>query len=143
MTDKAMYKGFDPARQEAYEKQMVDRYGDRMQGEIDAAKQKMSGWKQSDFDAMTTEVEAIEGAMAKALVDGLPVDSAAVTALMRRHHVWVGKSWRKPPTADAFAGLAQLYLDTPDFQARYEGKQAGLTEYMAAAIKSFAARELA
>ncbi len=142
MTEKAMYKGFDPAKQEAYEKQLVDRYGDKMQGEIDAAKQKMSGWKQADFDAMTAEIEAIEGAMAKALTDGLPVDSEAVTALMRRHHAWVAKSWKKPPPAAAYAGLAQLYLDTPEFQARYEARQVGLCEYLAAAIKSFAEREL-
>ena len=94
------------------------------------------------FDAMQAEAEAIEAGMAKALVDGLPADCAAVTALMRRQHAWIGKSWNKPAPAAAFVGLGQMYVDDPRFHERYDGRQAGLAEYMAAAMASFAAREL-
>ena len=142
MDGKAMYRGFDPDKQAEYEAELVGRYGQPMQGHIDQAKQGMAGWSQGDFDTMQAEAEAIEAAMAKALADGLPADSAAVTALMRRQHAWVGRSWNRPAPAEAFAGLGRMYVDDPRFRERYDARQAGLAEYMAAAMSAFAEREL-
>jgi MerR family transcriptional regulator, thiopeptide resistance regulator len=142
MAEKAMYRGFDPEKQAGYEKELIDKHGAGMQGHIDDAKAGMAGWKPSDFDAMQAEVEAIEAGMAKALVEGAPADSATVTALMRRQHAWIGKSWNKPAPAAAFTSLGQMYVDDPRFRERYDGRQLGLAEYMAAAMKSYAEREL-
>lgn len=142
MDDKAMYRGFDPEKQAGYEKELVETGGPEMQSRIDTAKAGMSGWKQADFDAMQAEAEAIEAGMAKALVDGLPVDCAAVTALMRRQHGWIAKSWNQPAPAAAFKGLGEMYVNDARFRDRYDGRQAGLAEYMAAAMTSFADREL-
>jgi DNA-binding transcriptional MerR regulator len=142
MEEKAMYRGFDPERQAGYEKELVEKHGPVMQGHIDAAKAGMAGWKQADFDAMQAEADAIEAGMAKALVEGLPADSAGVTALMRRQHAWIVKSWNRPAPAAAFTGLGRMYVDDPRFRERYDGRQAGLAEYMATAMTSFAAREL-
>ena len=142
MEDKAMYRGFDPERQAGYEKELVEKHGSDMQKRIDHAKAGMAGWKQADYDAMQAEAEAIEAGMAKALVDGLPVDSGAVTALMRRQQAWIGKGWNREAPAKALAGLGQMYLDDPRFRERYDGRQAGLAEYFAAAMKTFAEREM-
>ena len=142
MADKAMYRGFDPEKQAGYEKELVEKHGAEMKGHIDKAKAGMAGWKQADFDAMQAEAEAIEAGMAKALVDGLPVDSAAVGGLMRRQHAWIVKSWNRDAPAAAFTGLGQMYLDDPRFRERYDGRQAGLAEYMAAAMAAYARSEL-
>jgi DNA-binding transcriptional MerR regulator len=142
MEDKAMYRGFDPEKQVGYEKELVDRHGAGMKAHIDTAKAGMAGWKQADFDAMQAEAEAIEAGMAKALVDGLPADSGLVTDLMRRQHAWLVKSWNRAAPAAAFIGLGRMYVDDPRFRERYDGRQAGLAEYMAAAMASFASREL-
>jgi DNA-binding transcriptional MerR regulator len=142
MDETAMYKGFDPKQQEAYEKELVDRHGPAMQGHIDHAKQGMAGWKQTDFDAMQAEGEAIEAGMAKALSDGLPADAAAVQALMARQHAWVSKGWNRPAPAEAFTGLGQMYLDDPRFRERYDSRAPGLAEYMAAAMRSYAESRL-
>jgi DNA-binding transcriptional MerR regulator len=142
MEDKAMYWGFDPAKQAGYEKELVEKHGPEMQGHIDTAKAGMAGWKQADFDAMQAEAEAIEAGMAEALTDGLPVDSAAVSALMRRQHAWIGKSWNRPAPAQAFKGLGEMYVADPRFRERYDGRQAGLAEYMAAAMGAYADKEL-
>ena len=142
MEDKAMYRGFDPEKQAEYEQELVAKGGPQMQGRIDTAKAGMTGWKQADFDAMQTEADGIEAGMAKALVDGLPVESGAVTALMRRQYDWIVKSWNQPAPAEAFKGLGQMYVADERFRARYGGRQAGLAEYIAAAMTSFADREL-
>ena len=143
MEDKAMYKGFDPAKQAGYEKELVEKFGPSMQGHIDDSKRGMASWKQADFDAMQAEADAIEAGMAKALVDGMPIDSGLVTDLMRRQHAWIARSWNKPAPAAAFVGLGQMYVDDPRFRERYDGRQTGLAEYMAAAMTSFVERELA
>ena len=142
MADTAMYRGFDPAKQAEYEQELVAKGGPAMQTHIDEAKAGMAGWKQSDFDAMQAEADAIEAGMAKALVDGLPADSATVVALMRRQHARVTKSWNKPAPAVAFKGLGEMYVGDPRFRERYDGRQAGLAEYMAAAMASFADSQL-
>ncbi|HEY3949946.1 MerR family transcriptional regulator [Phenylobacterium sp.] len=141
MDETAMYRGFDPKQQDAYERELVDRHGPDMQGHIDHAKAGMVGWKQADFDAMQAEAKAIEAAMAKALADGLPADAHAVKALMARQHAWVSKGWNRQAPLEAFAGLGQMYLDDPRFRARYDGRQPGLAEYMAAAMAAYARSE--
>ena len=138
MEDKAMYRGFDPKKQAEYEKELVETHGPAMQDHIDHAKKGMASWKQADYDAMQAEADAIEAGMAKALVDGLPADAAAVKALMARQHAWVSKGWNREAPMAAFAGLGQMYVDDPRFRARYDGRQAGLAEYMAAAMKAYA-----
>ncbi len=138
MNEKAMYRGFDPEVQSGYETELVERHGPGMRAHLDQAKAGMAGWRQAEFDAMQAELDAIEAGMAKALVDGLPAGSSTVTALMRRHHAWIEKSWSRPAPAAAFVGLGRMYVDDPRFRARYDGRQGGLAEYMAAAMASFA-----
>ncbi len=138
MQDKAMYQGFDPESQAAYEKELVDKHGPDIQGRIDQARAGMAGWRQADFDAMQAEADAVETGMARALAQGLRADSSAVTAFMRRHHAWIEKGWSRPAPAAAFAGVGRMYLDDPRFRDRYENRQAGLAEYMAAAMAAYA-----
>lgn len=142
MDENAMYKGFDPKKQAEHEAWLADRYGEGVKAEIEASKAKTRGWTQSDFDAAQAEVEAIEAEMAQALKTGLPADSAAVGRIVARLHAWVARSWKTPPDANAFTGLAQLYGDNPDFRARYEARAEGLTDYLAEAMRAFAAQHL-
>ncbi|MDB5430385.1 MAG: transcriptional regulator, MerR family [Caulobacter sp.] len=142
MDDTAMYLGFSPEKQAEYEAWLVDRYGGDMRTHIDDAKAKMKDWGKGDFAVLQAEAGEIEQAMAKALATGLPADSAGVRALMGRHHAWVGRSWKKPPTRDAFIGLGDLYLENPDFKARYDAIAPGLAEYYAAAMRAFAEASL-
>jgi DNA-binding transcriptional MerR regulator len=142
MEDKAMYRGFDPEKQAKYEAWIVGRYPG-MQRVMDASKAVTKTWRQADFDSAQDEMEAVESGMAGALTSGLPVDSEHVQILMRRLSVLVSRYWTEPVTGPGFAGLANLYGEHPDFRARYEGRAAGLTEYLQAAMRLFAERELA
>ncbi len=143
MDDKAMYEGFDPETQARHEAWLVDHLGPKVQDHIDHAKAAMKGWPKADFARQAAEIEAIEADYAAAMAQGLPADSAAVAAIARRQHAWVGRSWNRPPSAQAFTGLTRIFAENPDFRARYEGRAAGLTDYIVAAMQAFAARELA
>jgi hypothetical protein len=137
-----MYRGFDPARQAHFEDELVAAHGAPMRAHIDHAKEGMEAWSQGDFDTMQPEAEAIEAGMAKALSAGFPVSAAPVADLMRRQHAWVVRSWGRDAPAEAFAGLGRMYVEHPEFRARYETRQAGLAEYMAAAMTLYAGTAL-
>ena len=143
MTDKDLYKGFEPEKQAEYEAQLIDRFGEQARASIEASRTAMKKWSKADWERSGGEYAEVEAGMAKALADGLPADSEAVRTLMRRHHAWVALMWNRTPSREPYVGLGQLYTDHPDFRARYEAIQPGLAEYLAEAMRSFAERELA
>ena len=121
----------------------MGRFGSQVQERIDEAKAKIKDWSQADFDRHQHEAQDIEIALAQAMADGLPIDSKTVSELIGRLHNWVGRGWNRVPNRQAFKGLADIYADHPDFRARYEGRRAGLTDYLVKAVKTYAERELA
>jgi len=143
MDEKAMYKGFDPRKQAAHEAELVERFGDKVRPAIEHARKVVANTTQADFDARQAEFAEIETALAKALTDGAPPDGGDVQALIRHLHAWVGGWWGATPTRERFIALGGFYVEHPEFRARYEAKATGLSEYMAAAMKAFAERELA
>ncbi len=146
MDDKDLYQGFAPEKQAAYEAWLIDRHGEPMRERIaeakDGIRQRVRDLGPPGLESLRSESADIEQAMGRALAEGLPADCETVRVLMRRHRDWIAASWNRPPTADAFAGLAGLYLEHPDFKTRYEAVQPGLTEYLAEAMRSFAEAEM-
>jgi DNA-binding transcriptional MerR regulator len=138
MDDRMLFEGFDPKKQAEHEAWLVERYGDEAAQRIADAKAGMKTWGKKDWSHFQEEAKAIEHDLAKALKQGLPVDSDPVTTIMRRHWAWVGRSWNREPTPDAFKGLGHLYRENPEFTARYEAIAPGLTEYFAEAMRVFA-----
>jgi DNA-binding transcriptional MerR regulator len=142
MDDQAMYRGFDPKKQAEQEAWLVERYGPGVRKSIDAVKTVQKGWTQADFDAAQAEIADIEAGFVKALGSGLPADGSAVQALTARHRDWIARQWPQPVSRTAYENLAALYGEHPDFRARYETQAQGMTEYLQAAMRVFAEREL-
>lgn len=136
MDAKTLYDGFAPEKQGEYEAWLTDRYGGDMPAQIEASKARMKGWGKADYESMKAEGDAVEAALAKALAAGLPADSEAVQALIARHYAWVSRSWT--PDAAGYGGLADLYLDHPDFRLHYDKAGEGLVDYLAAGMRVFA-----
>lgn len=143
MDERWMFGGFPPEKQAGYEAELVERYGETMAERIAQSKAGMKTWGKKDWSQFQEEAKAIEHDLAKALKQGLPIDSEPVTAIMRRHWAWVGRSWNREPTPDAFTGLGHLYQEHPEFTARYEAIAPGLTEYLAEAMRVFAEKRAA
>lgn len=142
MNDKATFRGFAPEKQAAHEAWLVDRFGDGVKAEIEGSKQRMHALSQGRFDDLVAEVEALEIEMAQAMTSGLPADSAAVAALVARHHAWIGRSWDRAPSREAYLNLALIYQENPDFHARYEARASGFTDYLTEAMAAYAERAL-
>jgi hypothetical protein len=69
----------------------------------------------------------------------LPGDAPEVQEVIRRHHAWLKQFWT--PTRERYAGHSQVIVDS-DLHKAYEASHPQLPEFMAAAIKVFAEKEL-
>lgn len=143
MANPDLYKGFDPEKQAGYESWLIERYGAPMREEIIRSTQAQAKLSQADRDSLMRELADLEQALAGAMQAGVDPASDAVDTLLERHRAWVGAMWGRPCPVDQYAGLAQMYLDHPDFVARYEGIASGFTAYLTGAMKLHAARRTA
>lgn len=140
--DKQLYEGFSPEKQAGYEAWIVERYGRPARDRIDAGKAAMAAMSTDERQDWMAEVAGMEADFARAMAEGAGPDDPALDPLLQRHHAWVARTWKMGPTAEAYAGLGRLYVENPDFRARYEGIRPGLAEWMAVAMASYGARVL-
>ena len=144
MANADLYKGFSPEKQAGYEAWLIERYGEPMRVGVEQAKMhhaKLSGGGQkAALEALGKELQEVEEGLAEALRNGVDPASDAVDLLIVRHRAWVAAMWGRPCPAEAYAGLADLYLAHPDFVARYEHIETGFTAYLTSAMKLHATK---
>jgi DNA-binding transcriptional MerR regulator len=120
MDDKDIYKGFAPEKQAEYEDWMVDRYGGDMRDRIEQSKTKLASLGKGDMAARLAEGEAAGKALAQAFQSGTAAEDTANNPLLARHHAWIAAIWDKACPLEAYAGLANLYLEHPDFRTKFD-----------------------
>lgn len=139
MRDAEMYDGFDPVKQQEHEKYLVET-GIISQQQIDESWNKVSHWKKNNWEQFKEEGEQLNKDLAKALAHNIQPKSKEAQALIRRHFNWVNHFWT--PTQESYTGLAQMYLDHPDYRTFYNRYHAGLVEYLVKAMQIFAKEQL-
>jgi MerR family transcriptional regulator, thiopeptide resistance regulator len=132
-----LFDGFDAQQQAGWEADLVERYGDDGRSRLAESRRQMATWQRADADAAREGFEQVELNLAELLVAGAGVDDPRVQAVIATHYAVVCRFWT--PDADSYAGLADMYVEHPDFRTRYESRQPGLAEYLRAAMRCFAA----
>ena len=140
MDDKELYKGFEPEKQAEYERWLVERYGGDMRERIDDSKAKLASLGAEGIKARMAEGEAAGVALAEAFKTGAMPEDPANDPLLARHHAWIAAMWDRACPPEAYAGLADLYLEHPDFRAKFEETGDGFTQWLTTAMKAYAAR---
>lgn len=138
MDSAELYKGFSAEKQAQYEDWLVQQQGDEARRHIEAGHAAMGAWSAVDREAFMRELAEIERGFVQAMEQGLAPEDAALAPLLRRHHAWVARTWAKPPSAEAYGGLGELYAAHPDFRVRYETLKPGLADWLARAMRAFA-----
>ena len=136
MNPDELFDGFNAERQAAWETELVDRYGDAARTRIDQTNARMSTWQRADADAAMAGFERVEAALASLCSSGVPADDPVVQEVIASHYEVVCRFWT--PDADSYAGLADMYVEHPEFRARYEARQPGLAEYLREGMRCFA-----
>jgi len=80
--------------------------------------------------------EVVESALTELLRANVAVDDQRVQLLIDKHSAIVAQFWT--PDAQSYAGLGQMYVDTPDFRARYDAYDPGLAEFKRDAMEVYA-----
>lgn len=139
MRDAEMYDGFDPKKQQEHEQYMLDT-GVISQQQIDESWQKVAHWKKSNWEAFKDGGEQLNQDLVAALNNHLKPASDEVQTIVQRHYAWVSNFWI--PTKETYTGLAQMYLEHPDYRSFYNRYHPDLVEYLAEAMRVFADNQL-
>lgn len=136
MGPEELFDGFDPEKQKQYEADLVERYGATVQEHIDESWRRVGRMNKADAARIQAELAERDSAYAALLDAGVAPTDPRVQEVTAGHYRWVCQFWT--PDADAFAGLGDLYVDHPDFRARYDAVRPGLAEYVRDAMAAYA-----
>lgn len=142
MQDGDLYKGFAPEKQAEYEAYIIEQYGEDARRHAEAGRKRMARMTPDELKAHMHELAAVEADLASAVKSGIAPDDPLLDPVLTRHHAWVSAAWAEPPSAEAYAALASLYANHPDFVTRYEEMQQGFAEWLRTAMAAFARRKL-
>ncbi len=140
MAAKDIYAGFTKEEQEAYEKQLIEYGGDQMKEVIAQSKTTTDKWTKQDWADMQKEAHALHEKVSKLMEEGKSPSSPEVQKLIAVHYLWINKFWK--PTQETYKGLAQLYLDMPQFKKWFDKFRSDLLPFFAEAMKVYADRNL-
>jgi MerR family transcriptional regulator, thiopeptide resistance regulator len=130
MSTEQLFEGFDADRQARYETELVERYGEGAATAIAESRQRTAGGRAG----LQQEWTELEDRMV-ALLGSAP-DSPEVQAVIADHHRWIGKQWT--PDRESYTGLGRLYVDSPDFKARFDARDPRLAPLLRDAIAVYA-----
>ena len=77
---------------------------------------------------------------AEAFKSGAAPEDPSNDPLLARHHAWIAKMWDRACSPEAYAGLADIYLAHPDFRTTFDQHGEGFLDWLATAMKAYAAR---
>jgi len=129
------------AQQAEWEEEILDRFGADAIPAIAESRSRVASMTPADASEIQRELDQRDRAYAELLRAGMAPDDQRVQALTAEHYSWVCNFWT--PTPESFAGLADLYVDHPEFRARYEAIEPGLAEYVRDAMTLYAIEGLA
>ncbi|RYV50131.1 MerR family transcriptional regulator [Pengzhenrongella frigida] len=125
-----LYEGFDNS---AYDAEARERWGDEPVDRSNAAWARLGPAGQAEHHR---ETAAIGTGLAAAMADGATPDDDRVQALVARHFAQIVVFWT--PTAAAYAGLGQMYVDDERFTSTYDAFAPGLAVYLRDAMAVYA-----
>jgi DNA-binding transcriptional MerR regulator len=143
MEDKELYKGFSPEKQAEYEDWMVEQYGGAMKAKLEESRARFNALSKKEQQDALAEGGRAEMALVECFRSGLAPNAEEAMPLVKNHRAWISRMWGQPGTALAYAGLANLYANHPVFRERYEAYADGFTDWLASAMKHYAAGEAA
>lgn len=135
MAAKDLYAGFDNSQ---YEAEARERWGEETVDRGNDAWERLGPDGQAAF---AEEGRAVNAGLAAFMADGVPVSDDRVQDLVARHRAQIDVFWT--PTAEAYRGLGQMYVDDKRFTATYDAVAPGLAVYLRDAIEHHVSTRMA
>ena len=132
MSDADLFKGFDEAQQEEYEKEVIARWGADNPA-YKQSKQRWGSYSDERKGEILGEMQAITLGLVK-LIGKDPGDLAVQKLVAQQHH-WINYFW--DCNLEQFEALGQGYATDPKFSAVYQGYHPDLPEFLYKAIQHY------
>jgi DNA-binding transcriptional MerR regulator len=129
-----LFDGFDPSR---YEEEAKQRWGSTEAYKISA--QRTKSYTEADWRRFKDEQAAICADALTAMKQGVRPDEPAAMDVAERHRLSIDR-WFYPCSAEMHCGLADLWEADRRYADNIDKHGAGLTQYLAAAVRANAKR---
>ena len=139
MSAPEMFDGFAERQAEA-EDALAARYGDAVREHFATARERTRDWTQQDYLDAQQEWEHIDARILHLMRSGAAPDAEVVLDVVAEHYGAVARHWS--PDEVSYAGLGQLYVDDPQYRARYDAQDPALAPYYRDAIAAYARQRL-
>jgi len=139
MAAEELFEGF-AEKQAQQEATLVERYGDGVREHFRTSREHTKDWTKEDYLQAQREWAELDARVAEVMRSGAAPDSPAALDVMAEHYASVARFWT--PNRESYTGLGQLYVDDPEFKARYDATAPGLAEYLRDATAAYADQRL-
>ncbi|MFD2571821.1 MerR family transcriptional regulator [Spirosoma soli] len=142
MTDEELYAGFPREQAEAYRREAVDKYGAK---EVEASENNLRQLGKAGVERLKADQQDITQTLLQMIHDD-PA-SAAVQQQIARHYTNIRGFWgedvcKSKNMAEAYKGLAQLYIDDPRFTSQNGQANPAYAAFLHKAMTYFANTQL-
>jgi DNA-binding transcriptional MerR regulator len=129
-SDEELYEGFPKEKVDEWKAEAEARWGDAYV----ESDRRVRSWSKEKLAAVRAEGEGITSELS-GLMDRGPLDPS-VQALAGRFYEHLRHYYE--PSPEVFAGLGRMYVDHPDFRARFEALRPGLAAFLRDAMAAYA-----
>jgi DNA-binding transcriptional MerR regulator len=134
MTPEKVFEGFE---HNPYEAEARERWGDEA---VDAGYERMRGWSEADAEKARTGYPRVHEGIAALKAEGADVLNPSVQELIQLHYEITSLFWT--PTAEAYRGLGQMYVDDKRFSRTIGGDDDSVAVYLRDAMNVYADQRL-
>jgi MerR family transcriptional regulator, thiopeptide resistance regulator len=134
MAPDKVFEGFE---HNPYEAEARERWGDEA---VDAGYRKMQSWSAADAEKAKTGYVQVHQQLAVLKADGADVSEQRVQDVVQLHFEVTSLFWT--PTAEAYRGLGQMYVDDERFRRTIGNGDDTLVEYLRDAMDVYAGANL-
>jgi DNA-binding transcriptional MerR regulator len=135
LSDDELFAAFTPEQAEHYRNEARERWGEEQVSEIENKIRRLS---KDEWQEVQAEGELIAVSLAELI--GRNVKEIEVQNLIRRHHAWIENFY--PAPSEVYVGLANMYVEHPDFRSFYDRHAEGLALFLKDAMLVYAQNEL-
>jgi DNA-binding transcriptional MerR regulator len=134
MTPDKVFEGFE---HNPYEAEARERWGDEA---VDASNERMRGWSEAEAEKARTGYTRVHEGLAALKAEGADVTDLSVQELVQLHYEVTSLFWT--PTAEAYRGLGQMYVDDERFSRTIGGDDKSVAVYLRDAMNVYADQRL-
>lgn len=131
------------AKAAEYKQWLVERYSERIDSLMASVRRRITAMTPEERAGLKARREQLEGELAQAFRRGMTSGELASSDLLTRYRDWLATIWEEPATPAKYAGVANVYAGYKDYADHFNALAPGLTEWLVAGMKAWAALDVA